>query len=58
MKFKVKITEKLVKVVEVEAESEEEALEKVEDDYYSEKIILYPDDFTEMEMVIADEEEE
>lgn len=40
MKYKVEITETLQKVVEVEAENKEEAIDKVTDMYNNEKVVL------------------
>lgn len=46
-KYKVEITETLVRVVEVEAENKLEAFAKVKDDYDDEKIVLTADDYQE-----------
>lgn len=45
MKVKIKITEKLVRVVSVQAESVEEAKQQVEDEYRAGNIVLTADDF-------------
>lgn len=45
MKVNIKITEKLVRVVSVNAESVEEAKQKVEDEYSAGNIVLTADDF-------------
>lgn len=45
MKVKVKITEKLVRVIDVHANSVEEAKQKVEDEYRAADIVLTADDF-------------
>ena len=45
MKVKVKITEKLVRVIDVHADSVEEAKQKVEDEYSAGNIVLTADDF-------------
>lgn len=45
MKVNIKITEKLVRVVSVNAESIEEAKRKVEDEYSAGNIVLTADDF-------------
>lgn len=42
-RFQIEITETLQRIVEVEAETVEEALSKVEDDYVDHKINLFPD---------------
>jgi len=47
MKFKVKITEVLSRVIVVEADSKEEALNKVSDMYNSEEIVLDYSDFND-----------
>lgn len=45
MKVNIKITEKLVRVVSVNAESLEEAKQKVENEYGAGNIVLTADDF-------------
>lgn len=45
MKVKVKITEKLVRVIDVHADNVEEAKQKVEDEYRVGDIVLTADDF-------------
>lgn len=45
MKYQVEITETLQKTVEVEAESERDAISKVEDQYYNNEIELDTSDF-------------
>lgn len=45
MKYRIKVIETLSKVVEVEAESEEVAFEKVEEMVNCEEIVLTADDF-------------
>ena len=45
MKYNVEIIETLRKVVEVSANSEEEAIEKVQNMYFAEEIVLDSDDF-------------
>ena len=52
MKYKVEITEYLQKTIEVEADNEIDALEKVELDYYDEKIVLSADDFIDKEIKV------
>ena len=44
-KFEVTITERLTKSVIVDAKNKNEAFRKVCDDWRNEKIILYPEDF-------------
>lgn len=51
-KYKVKITEKLVRVIEIEAACELQALAKVEDDYNDGKIILTADNYTDTEFEV------
>ncbi len=55
MKYKVEITEYLQKTIEVEADNEDDALEKVESAYYNEEIVLSADDFTGKEMKVLKE---
>ena len=43
--YKLELVETLSRIVEVEAESYEEALEKLEDDYNNQRIILDSNDF-------------
>ena len=45
MKYQVEITETLQKTVEVEAESERDAISKAEDQYYNDEIELDTSDF-------------
>ena len=54
--FYISITETLNKIVEVQAESSEEALRKAEDAYYNEEIVLDSDDFVDTDF--NDETEE
>lgn len=46
-KYFVEITETLQKIVEVEAESEEEAVNQVHVDYINEQYVLTPDDWVD-----------
>lgn len=48
-KYKVEVVETLVRVVEVEAAGEDEALAKVHDAYKHEEIVLDADDFLDVE---------
>ena len=43
-KFQVCVKETLMRVINVEASSEEEAIRKVKDSYYDEEIVLMPED--------------
>lgn len=45
MKIQIKITEKLVRVVSIPADSVEEAKQKAEEDYKAGNIVLTADDF-------------
>ena len=47
MKYKVEIIEVLSRVVEVEANNEEEAINEVEEQYYNEVHVLSADDYKE-----------
>ena len=51
MKYKVKIVERLVKVVSVEADDSDEAEWKVQKMYNSEQIILYPENIASVDFV-------
>lgn len=52
--FKIEIQETLARDIEVKADSYEEALEKVKDQYYESDIVLYADDFVRVEFVKID----
>lgn len=54
-KYKVEITEYLQRTIEVEANDENDALDKVESDYYNEKIVLSADDFTGKEIKVLED---
>jgi hypothetical protein len=56
MKFKVEIKEFLAEIVEVEADSEDEALSMVRDAYRKEEIILYPESFIDVEFSLYEDE--
>lgn len=45
MKYTVTIKEELIRDVEVEANNEEEAIEKIEEQYHNEEIVLDSEDF-------------
>ena len=51
--FKIEIRETLSREISVKADSYEEALEKVKNDYFDEEIVLYADDFSRVEFVEA-----
>lgn len=53
-KYKVEITEYLQRIVEVDADNERDAIEKVESMYDKEEIVLSADDFTVKEIIIKD----
>lgn len=55
-KFKIEITETLSKIIEVEADNIEEALERVETMYKEEKIILDSSDFIDKEIKLFNDE--
>ena len=57
-KHKVEIKEQLSKIVEIEANSEEEAIEKVEKQYNDKTIVLEPDSYkcTDFEIYKDDKE--
>ena len=52
--FKVEITETLQRTVEIKAESEQSAIEKVKDMYRNEDIVLGYEDFIENDFQIVD----
>ena len=54
--YYISVTETLKRIVEVHAEDSSEALQKVEDAYYNEEIVLDSDDFFERDF--NDETEE
>ena len=54
--FYISVTETLKRIVEVHAEDSNEALQKAEDAYYNEEIVLDSDDFFERDF--NDETEE
>ena len=49
MKFRIEIAETLSRAIDIEADSEEEALQKVRDRYNAEIIILNSEDFLDVE---------
>ena len=50
--YKVEIQEYLSRDVMVEAENEDEALEKIKRCYYDEEIVLYAEDYVETQFII------
>ena len=46
-KYIVQVSELLCHRVEVEANSREEAIEKIKDDYYNSKLVLTADDYAD-----------
>lgn len=56
-KIKVEFKEVLSRVVEIEADTEEEALEKANEMYDSEEVVLDPEDFEGHEIEIYQEKE-
>ena len=55
-KFTVEVTETLQRQVEIEAENEQEALQKVKDLYRDEEIVLTWEDFVENDFQIIRKE--
>jgi len=55
-KFKIEITEKLAKIIEVNANTEEEALQIVKKMYEDEKIVLDSGDFIDKEIQLVSDE--
>ena len=49
MKFRIEIVEKLSRTIDIEADSQDEALQKIRDRYNTEKIILNSEDFLYVE---------
>ena len=52
--FKVEVIETLLKIVEVQALNEYDALGKVEDDYKTENIVLDSNDFVRVQFEISE----
>ena len=52
MNFRVEIKETLSRIIDIEAEKEEEAIRKVREQYKSQKIILDSDDYIDTEINI------
>jgi len=55
MKFRVKVTEILQKIIEIDAESNEEAESIVRRQYNSEDIVLDSEDFNDVEFEVLSE---
>ncbi|ERL55649.1 DpnD/PcfM family protein [Psychrobacter aquaticus] len=53
-KFQIEIVETLGNIVDIVAESEQEALLKAQEKYRNEEVVLYPDDFVETKFNIFD----
>jgi hypothetical protein len=58
MKYYVSITETLNRVVSVDAENEKEAVSRVEDAYFENKVTLSGDDYVGYSVDIEDEQED
>lgn len=54
--FEIEITELLSRIIEVEAETENEAFEKVNEMYQNEKIVLDSSDYVDTEIKIFENE--
>ena len=52
MNYKVEIKETLSRIIDIEADSEEGAIEKVRKQYMKEEIVLSADDYVETEINI------
>ena len=52
MKYQVEICETSARLVEIEAESPEHAIEKITDRYYNEGIVLDANDFQDVEFTL------
>ncbi len=58
MTYKVTIEELLVREIEVEADSPNEAMDKIHEKYKNEEIVLTADDFSEVTFGINNDEKE
>lgn len=56
MKYKIEIKETLTTVEEIEANSKEEAIDKIQNKYYNQEIVLEPDSFNEVEFNVLEPE--
>ena len=56
MPYQVKITERLVRVITVEAETPEDAVDNVRQQYRNSQIILLSDDFVDVDFSIIGDE--
>ena len=45
LKYKVKIEESLIRIMEVDAETEQKAIDEIKDQYRKEKIVLGSEDY-------------
>lgn len=53
MLYRIEIMERLIKTIEVEANDENQALQKVREEYKSEEIVLNSDDFFDVDFYIV-----
>ncbi len=53
-KFQIEIVETLGNIVDIVAESEQEALLKAQEKYRNEEVVLYPDDLIDTKFNICD----
>ena len=53
MKYRVKIIETIAMIVEVDAQSEEEALDQVEKKYHNEEIVVESNTRPEVEFIVS-----
>lgn len=56
-KYQISVKEILEKIVEVEAESVADAIDKVHDMYYNEEVVLDSSDYKDTEIYLWEEEE-
>jgi hypothetical protein len=56
MKYKVEIKETLARIIEIEAENEDEAYMKVKEQYKKCEIVLTAEDFIDVEISVLKEE--
>lgn len=54
MKFKIEITETLQRIIEIEANSAEEAITSVRRDYRSEDVVLMPEEIVSTAFAVVD----
>jgi hypothetical protein len=53
--FKIEIRETLSRIIEVKANSEDEAFSKIKDLYQNEEIVLNSDDYVDTEFLISED---